>query len=142
MVNNFTIRQQQNKRRGCIPACALSILDFLGVTLPLTEASLVAGMWTVPGNPSGFERLRSTMGALGADVLIGTVNLQRALRYFDSVGVPLLVAKKGSPAHCVVALGLVDGQVVQADPDNGAITHVPFADFLGACCGDYAVIVY
>ena len=60
----FAMKRQEDRDRGCIPACAISVVDHEGAGLDMTEEQLVEAMQRVGG--TGFERLREVLAGVAA----------------------------------------------------------------------------
>lgn len=116
-VKPFSILEQQDKKSGCIPACAASLLRWHAVgKKDWKEAELMA-MYKHPAT-TGFDTLKNFLAihpdAKGWEVVVSEAGT-KGLKEFATETVteygPALMPVNGSPAHCVVI----------TDPDeNGA----------------------
>jgi hypothetical protein len=62
-MSTFKILKQKDKAHGCIPACAASVLNHLGIPKPdWSELGLMAMYYSPPSTPplSGFNILIET----------------------------------------------------------------------------------
>lgn len=122
MKKHFQIEEQLDKKRGCIPASAISVLKSLGVDAP-AEAELVSEMWlnwTGDKGASGFERLRVCLERIGTKCQV-RIKGGRLLEILEGAGdSPVLVAVRNNDgsAHCGVATGFdrTAETVIWADP--------------------------
>jgi hypothetical protein len=138
----FRIIPQADPRRGCIPACARSVLAHVGARAPSEEA-LVEAMY-----PSGFTLLARAFEALG---LGHRVERERPATPAEMVQRVLALNARGRPVllpirtargvHCVVAEGCSPAEAVLHDPADGSVRRVPWAEVSGAWTGDLACVV-
>lgn len=135
----FAVVVQGDKLRGCIPACAISVLKYLRGDPP-KEAELISRMAASSG--SGFERLRGSLPDW--DVVVEEdKNRDQLLRRVEELveqGELVLVALRGSPAHCVVVEDAGSGIVTYHDPDDGNVYDQDADEFKKRMAADLAVI--
>jgi recombination protein RecA len=138
----FAMKRQEDRDRGCIPACAISVVDHEGAGLDMTEEQLVEAMQRVGG--TGFERLREVLAGV-ADVEIDTGlrgdALAERLRNLTFTGkIHVLVAVNKPAVHCLLVEAVDATKVRYYDPGDGAQHEEPLGDFLGRTADDIAVI--
>src|ERR1039457_4741615 len=110
-MSTFMILKQQDQLRGCIPACAASILRYHGIAKPdWSEAGLLA--MYLHTAPTGFDTLKQYMDAQpemsGWEVVIDNSSSATNLKALATAVVgsygPALIPVQGTPAHCVVII--------------------------------------
>lgn len=140
-ANQFHIIKQQDPR-GCIPACAASVLDYHRIPGNWTEAALLG--YGQEQGASGLEKLRTFLRRqpdfAGWDAEIPDA-AGRNLRDFltDVVGThgPALMPVHGNPAHCVVIISPDQTGAVVCDPAQGEpdAQHFTWAEIGGRWIG-------
>jgi hypothetical protein len=145
----FKIRPQK-LIQGCIPACALSALDWRGVSpgeLP-TEPELLT-LNLSAGCGSGFLDLQNSLTRLSLGpvrVTQGWSNVEARLRDPDRGDEPILIAIRTPRAHCVVVTTVTTGGALVHDPWPSASALGPqwksLANLEAQACGDAAEICH
>lgn len=119
----FAILKQQDPARGCIPACAASVLRYHGVSKPDWSESGILAMYSRPAN-TGFDTLKGYLDAqpemTGWEVVIdkssNTTDLKTLATSVVSQYGPTLIPITGDPAHCAVIIEPDHSGVIVCDP--------------------------
>ena len=135
----FKIIKQHDPLRGCIPACAISVLTHHGIPAP-TEDALILRLWQEQREGSGFARLREALGPhIRVDVEEPTPFGAR-LEQLTKNGQLVLVATKGEHAHCVIVEAIANNWVLLHDPGDGEPIVISLDSLVSKSTGDIATI--
>ena len=147
MKKQLIIRKQR-LIDGCIPACALSVLDYLGLPpgiLP-TEAELLT-LNTTAGQESGYRNLDHSIRLLKLPVKImiieGWDKVKARIHDPNRADEPILVAHSSpSGAHSVVVTSVNEKRVLVHDPwpENPDTVWKTIDWLANIACGDAAEI--
>jgi ABC-type bacteriocin/lantibiotic exporter with double-glycine peptidase domain len=139
----FQIDVQQDAVRGCIPACASSVVRHLGKG-NVSEQDLIHEMYaTRDGSASGFELLERALAARGIPLTVEVpANYLGGITDLTDKGTLVLVAVcvSNDRAHCVVVESVAGAELVLHDPASGQKQTVLSASLASVATGDIAFL--